>query len=168
MYEDIPDLDWDALKELGVFSCEICWRAKKKNQNGWEWSNSGTAKVHLVDADDLFDFLIQSSADLKIDLEVTLYFTIGKHLWLRGYDSSKRRTAPPDCRVFVAIWGRDCDGFSWRTYAAYKTFDEAVKEVYDILDSGDGPGDYCTLSCEQWEMAEYPEHRDVYAEAMGY
>ena len=155
-------IDYKELAKIGVYGFEVRWRIKEPL-----WRSGVATAVTQDDAVQVGRKLVEAADWAEYEYEITLYERFMRK-WIYSWDSSKERVAPPGHRVFICMGGTDCDGFSWSSYDSFKTLEDATEYVNDSLAHADGPTGYSTMSCDDWEMAGYPEYRDRYAEAAGY
>lgn len=157
----------DELARLGLPTHIIQWHVPYKGFSELKISaTDGEAKEfarHCRDAMiSLFGTGLDEIGDSELDLNETPEWSISlSEIYSRdfvlGFAHGKQRVAHPNSKVFIYIWGRDCDGYSWGRVCEFDSIEEASKEVDEALQSADGPTNYKSISQTDYESFCYEQ-----------
>lgn len=156
--EELSDLI-DELARLGLPTHTIHWSIQRRGYSELKISASNEdAKEFARHCRDAMIALFGTGLDemSEVDLNEPPEWTVSlSEIYSRdfvlGFQHGRQRVANPTSKVFIYLFGRDCDGYSWSRVCEYSSMEEAFKEVEADLASADGPTNYKSISQTDYE-----------------
>lgn len=150
----------EELARLGLPTHIIVWHTPRRYSGLSISASNEDAKEFARHCRDamiaLFGTGLDEIGDSEVDLNEPPEWSISlSEIYSRdfvlGFQHGRQRVANPNSKVFIYLFGRDCDGYPWSRVCEFSSMEEAFKEVEADLASADGPTNYKSISQTDYE-----------------